>query len=74
MNEAVLNEWIEYQPDRARDKTFYDIMLRDGEIVECCYPNGTGWYPMHPDKSSKHGYLSDDQVIRIRRCKHPMDD
>jgi hypothetical protein len=66
-------EWEEYQPRRARDKEFYDIRLDNGDIVECCYPNGIGWYPMHPNKTSKYGRISDDNVLQIRLCMHPMD-
>ena len=70
---VVSCEWTNYQPNRAREKTFYDIKLRDGEIVECCYPNGVGWYPMHPHKPSGHGRIADYRVIQIRKCTHPMD-
>lgn len=68
-----MNEWIEYQPKRERSKTFYDIMLQGGEIVECCYPNADCWYPMHPEKQSKYDRLLDSRVTHIRVCKHPED-
>jgi len=69
-----MSDWIPYQPRRAREKEFYDIKLRDGEIVECCWPNGIGWYPMHPEKRSKHCRIADYRVIAIRPVAvHPAD-
>jgi hypothetical protein len=63
-----MNDWIDYQPRRNRDKEFYDIMLRDGTILHCCYPNGVGWYPATGKR------IADYRVIKIRRCPHPISD
>jgi hypothetical protein len=73
ISDLLSGSWEQYQPKRARNKTFYDIKLRDGEIVECCWPNGIGWYPMHPNKSSRHHRIADYRVLEIRKCKHPCD-
>lgn len=70
---GLADEWTSYQPTRAREKTFYDIKLRNGEVVECCYPNGNSWHPMHPNKRSGHTRLPDYRVLEIRKCQHPMD-
>ena len=45
MSDTNPNPWNEYQPSHERDKEFYDIELRDGTIVFCCYPNGIHWNP-----------------------------
>ena len=64
-----MNNWTPYQPARARDKKHYDIMLRNGEVVECCWPNGIHWNPM---KASKHNHIADYRVTHIRLCAHPI--
>lgn len=66
--------WIEYQPKRERDKEYYDIELRDGTIVFCCYPNGVHWNPMFgaPRRAGKSP-IPDYRVVRIRRCEHAID-
>jgi len=75
MNDTNPNPWIEYQPHRARDKEFYDIELRDGTIVQACYPNGVHWnvmfsrkYPV--PKKAGFGPYPDYRVVRIR-LTHP---
>lgn len=68
--------WVPYQPHRQRDKKFYDIKLRDGTIVECCWPNGLHFTPMGGQQIPKKAGLPpypDYRVIAIRLCKHPMD-
>lgn len=66
------NPWIEYQPDRDRDKEIYDIELRNGTIVQGCYPNGVCWNPMYSHKYPTpkgigKGSIADYRVVRIRR-------
>lgn len=63
--------WIPYQPKRHREKEFYDIKLRNGDIVECCYPNGESWYPFKPGKY--WDTIKDYRVVEIRLCKHPLE-
>lgn len=64
--------WTPYQPHRRREKEFHDIKLRDGTIVECCWPNGIHWTPMVKGPHS-HKRFADYRVSHIRKCKHPMD-
>lgn len=40
------NEWIDFTNDFDYQKTLYDVLLPNGEIVLRCYPNG-GY--MHAD-------------------------
>lgn len=61
--------WEEYQPRREREKEFYDIRLRDGEVVCCCYPNGIHWNPMLPSNNGK--LIADYRVTHIRFCQPP---
>ena len=61
------NGWKEYQPARARDKTWYDIRLRDGTELICCYPNGVHWH--HPSCKS----IADYRVTHIRITQNPID-
>lgn len=66
--------WVDYQPHRQRDKRFYDIKLRDGTIVECCWPNGVHFTPFGfkpvPKKAGLPPY-PDYRVIAIRECDNP---
>jgi len=76
MPDQFPGEWVPYQPDRNRDKEFYDIKLRDGTVVFCCYPNGVHWNHMHPSAPPPRGCnrpIADYRVEAIRRCQHPMD-
>jgi hypothetical protein len=66
-----MNEWIVYQPLRTREKAFHDIKLRDGAVIECCWPNADAWTPMDGKHSGKS--IKDYRVTHIRRCEHPMD-
>jgi hypothetical protein len=66
------NPWIEYQPDRNREKEFYDVELRNGVVVENCYPNGVHWNPWTSERkdSPKEAYkgpIADYRVVRTRR-------
>jgi hypothetical protein len=67
--------WVSYQPHRQREKAFYDIRLRDGTVVECCWPNGVHWTPMKgpTPKKAGSGAIADYRVVQIRKCKSPMD-
>lgn len=65
--------WLDYQPTCYRDKEFHDIELMDGQVIECCWPNGHGWYALHPYKSSPRDHYGDKEVKRIRLCEHPID-
>jgi hypothetical protein len=74
--EVVRQEpWTPYQPRRNREKEFYDIKLRDGTVIGCCWPNGTHWHPTNgvPKKAGK-GPIADYRVIEIRRCNPPPDE
>lgn len=65
--------WIPYQPFRKREKAFYDIKLRDGTVIECCWPDAKYWNPAAgsvPRKAGKPPF-ADHRVIQIRRCKSP---
>lgn len=66
--------WIPYQPKREREKEFYDIMLRNGAIVECCWPNGVHFTQIDGEFTRKAGKgpYADYRVTHIRRCVHPM--
>ena len=75
MRDPNPNPWIEYQPDRERDKEIYDIELRDGTIVQGCYPNGIHWNPIFSSKfpvpkAAGNYPIADYRVVRIRRT-HP---
>lgn len=75
MSQELPGPWTDYQPHRQRDKEFHDIELRDGTIVQCCWPNGVHWTPMAgpvPRRAGK-GPIADYRVVRIRLCVHPMD-
>lgn len=37
--------WVPYQPHQQRPKRFCDITLRDGTVMENCYPNGDAFFP-----------------------------
>lgn len=67
--ENLPGPWVDYQPHRSREKEFYDVMLLDGAIVECCYPNG-----VHFTSMINGHRVGDEEVARIRLCKHPFDD
>ena len=72
--EVICQEpWVNYQPRREREKEYYDIKLRDGTVVECCYPNGIHWHPMFgvPKKVGTVP-IADYRVIQIRRCRNPL--
>jgi len=76
MSQDLPGEWIPYQPKRERDKEYYDIKLRDGTVVPCCYPNGTHWTFMHPvfrPPRAYNGPVADYRVVAIRRCQSPVD-
>lgn len=65
--------WVAYQPHRQREKEYYDIKLRDGTVVECCYPNGVHWHPMFGcPKGVGQPPFADHRVIQIRKCRHPL--
>jgi hypothetical protein len=70
------NPWVDYQPLRQREKEFYDIELRDGTIVMCCYPNGVHWNPWifgdryKVPKAAGKRSIPDYRVVRIR-LTHP---
>lgn len=61
-------EWVPYNGNR--DKTFYDIRLKTGEIIECCYPNSYSWFPMYSNVGTEY---KDDDIEAIRHCEHPME-
>ena len=69
------NAWVNYQPERERDKEIYDIRLRDGTIVRGCYPNGVSWNAIFSDiwpfpKEAGKNPIADYRVVAIRRS-HP---
>lgn len=69
-----IKPWVDYQPHRQRDKRFYDIKLRDGTIVEACWPNGVHFTPFGfkpvPKKAGRPPY-PDYRVLQIRECDNP---
>ena len=67
-----MKDWKNYQPKREREKAFYDIQLRDGTVVECCWPNDDAWTCMRGPDSGKA--FKDYRVVAIRKASHPMDD
>jgi hypothetical protein len=70
--EILPGEWIDYQPHRRRPKEFHDIELRDGTVIECCWPNADVWICMEWSRSKpKRSRFKDYRVVRIRRCTHP---
>jgi hypothetical protein len=70
---ALQEPWQSYQPQRQREDAFYDIKLRDGTVVECCWPEGEHWHPMKKlvTKKAGKGSIADYRVIQIRGCKPP---
>jgi len=62
------NPWIPY--DGEREKEFYDIKLKNGEVIECCWPNSYYWNTVliSPSKVYK-----DEEVEAIRTCQHPLE-
>ena len=69
------NAWVDYHPNKDRDKQIYDIRLRDGTVVRGCYPNCESWNPIfqHIWPAPKgHGNrpIADYRVVAIRRS-HP---
>lgn len=69
-----MTAWIDYQPKRDRDKEIYDIMLRDGTVVQGCYPNGVHWNPIFASlypvpKTAGRRPIADYRVMKIRRTE-----
>ena len=62
-----MNNWIPYQPVRARDKEWYDIRLRDGTELICCWPNGIHW------NAPGHRPIADYRVTHIRLTENPIE-
>lgn len=63
--------WIDYQPHRQRPKEILDIMLRDGDIVEGCYPNADSWNPLVKAGNPKNfGPIKDYRVIKVKMSKY----
>jgi hypothetical protein len=56
--------WFEYTG--KRNKRWYDIMLKNGLVVEHCYPNADTWFG--PKGQCHH----DSDVARIRPSNKEM--
>lgn len=58
--------WVGYNSWRFKD--LYNVMLKDGEIVKCCYPNASSFSPMVSDT----GYhtLSEYDIIAVQLCTY----
>lgn len=63
-----MSEWIVY--DGEREKGFYDIELKTGEIVRQCYPNAYSWHEMN-DTGCR--VFKDEEVAKIKRIKMEWD-
>ncbi len=51
--------WVPYNGWRVKFQ--HDIRLRDGRVIENCYPNATAWH-------GKEGRFTDEEVVEIRLC------
>ena len=63
-----VENWIDYQPHFQRPKEFLDILLRDGTIVECCWPNGghfTAMIEQKPEVKVRRP-VADYRVVKVR--------
>ena len=66
------DKWVDYQPHQQRPKQFCDIELRDGTIIEGCWPNADTFTQMvEPFK----GQFKDYQVVKVKLSKRqPWDE
>lgn len=70
-----MNPWIEYQPQREREKLLYDIELRDGTILTQCYPNGISWNAnIFGQNPTVNRSIEDYRVVRIRLSEKQIED
>ena len=58
--------WIDFDGDY--EKIEYDIMLTDGTVVNNCWPNAGGFFPLLSSEAPKQG----KEVIKIRPAMVPM--
>ncbi|EBV8434171.1 hypothetical protein AVA65_07965 [Salmonella enterica subsp. enterica serovar Minnesota] len=60
--------WVSYL-GKWRCKDNYQILLKDGRIIDYCYPNGGSWYVKDPKRNpegTEHRF-EDNDVVAIRQ-------
>lgn len=65
--EEDYGRWVSYL-GTWRCKDNYQILLKDGRIVDYCYPNGESWFvqtPNHQEDVTEHQF-KDQDVLAIR--------
>jgi len=59
-----MNRWIPYNGDY--EKQFYNIRLKDGRVLKCCWPNAGMWFVLNG------AMIKSDQVTHVQICADPQ--